>query len=161
MTLDTSIRILKPTDVKEIFFFCRELLGCTDAHTWKENDNWCGNRCIRNDGMQGLPAWLIVTYGADGPLNCLQCEYAKDEDEDHHNGPCQDAAIDISFDTGYRYRSANGATASDLHDWLVTQIGRWCDERSLPWIWQNEYTGEWHSEYEGISDLGDHVLGAL
>lgn len=175
MTLDTSVVIGAPTDVMELFQFCRTLLGTLEGTPFTHNeasDHRPGQRQIFNPGGIGLPAWLWIYYGADGPIPKHQhdkwCasevggEWDHDqEDVDSHaahiaSDPTENgwAVIEVTFDTAYGYRE-NGESCSDLHARLVTALGQWLDAKGLPWKWQNEYTGEWFDGYDGLDDFGD------
>lgn len=100
MTLDTRVAIHEPMPVREVFAFAQTLLGTPDGVeplTPEGNPAWasCARRgpFIANPGGIGLPAWLWVHYGADGPLRAFG-------DEPEMEGW---AAIEVSFDTGYSY----------------------------------------------------------
>lgn len=176
MTLDTSIAIGKPTPVRPLFDFCRELLG-TPADT-RVNEGVCdgsrlGQKEIYNPGGIGLPAWLWIYYGADGPFEVHQHDefcsvtlggkYDTTQQEiDEHaewiaNDPTENgwAAIEVTFDTAYGWRGPSGESCSDLHARLIRAVGQWCDRKGLPWKWQNEFTGEWHDGTDGLDEFGD------
>jgi hypothetical protein len=174
MTLNTSIAIGKPHNVREIFDFCNTLLGAPETVRFEQDRG-----TIRNEPMQGLSAWLWINYGVDGPMVHLHDEFCETEvgpakwddegkysvtqdDVDRHNEwvartPTASgwAAIEVTFDTAYGYRGEGGESCSDLHARLVTALGRWCDARDLPWKWQNEYTAEWHDGFDGLDDFGN------
>lgn len=171
MTLTTHVAIGAPTDVKELFGFCRQLLGAP-ADLPVEHDYKGSVRKIANPGGVGLPAWLEIEYGADGPLPvhvhdkwCPRVgdEYGAGEAEVLEHAaeiaadPLQNgwAAIDVSLDTTYSYRGEDGASCSDLHARLVLAIGHFCDARGLPWKWQDEFLGSWHDGEEGLAEFGD------
>jgi hypothetical protein len=157
MTLNTSVAIGAPTDVREVYAFCRKLLDTPEDVQPQESEDG-HQRCIRNPGGIGLAAWLWINYGADGPLR-HECESWCDEDCDDAAGdrPTDNgwAAIEVQFDTAYGYRGADGESCSDLHARLVTALGRWLDRKGLPWKWQNEYTGEWFNRFDQLDAFGD------
>lgn len=178
MTLNTSIAIGKPYSVREVFDFCRKLLNTPDATPFFQEDShsW-GCKEIRNPGGIGLDAWLWIYYGADGPITHVHDEWcptevgpAKWDDDgeyivtqeeiDNHaewiaTDPTKNgwAAIEVTFDTSYGHRNRRGERCDQLHTRLVAELGRWLDDRGLPWKWQNEYTGEWFDRYEGLAGL--------
>lgn len=159
MTRDTSIAIGRPTDVRELFKDCRTLLGCRDDVPTREGDGYrTGCKEIANPMGIGLPALLEIQYGADGPM-IHRCDSFCDSgctdvqgDDPRDNGW---AAIEVSFDTSYGYRGPDGEGCSDLHARLVRAVGQWCEQRGLPWKWQNEFTGEWFNGMDGLDQFGN------
>jgi hypothetical protein len=174
MTLSTKVAIGKPHDVREVFEFCRELLGTPEGTPVHEGEGYLNDQCKRigNPIGIGLPALLDVTYGADGPM-IHRCDkwcatelggewnHTQEDLDEHARHIAEDptengwAAIVVDFDTTYGYRGEGGESCSDLHARLVTALGRWLDERGLPWKWRNEYTGEWFDRYDQLDTLGD------
>lgn len=153
MTLKTSIAIHEPMPVKEVYDYCRGLLATPAEVEPITDDGSPGRRYLANPGGIGLAAWLWVNYGADGPLLDLASD---DDDAPSKNGW---ASIEVTFDTAYSYREPNGAGCSDLHAWLVTELGRWLDERGKTWQWENEFTGDWHERFDlGVAELLEPVL---
>lgn len=164
MTLNTSVAIGKPHNVREIFDFCRLLLN-TPAGTpvetgpsnserpWRKGQKWINNPCC-----VGLDAWLRLYYGADGPMSHT-CDAICNADciEATSDDPTENGwtAIEVTFDTAYGYRTDDGESCSDLHARLVRALGQWLDARGLPWKWQNEFTGEWFDRYEGLDTFGN------
>jgi hypothetical protein len=166
MTLSTHIRIIEPTPVRPLFDECRRLLRAEEAEFEDGLQKWgpC-NRRLENKLGQGFPAWLVVTYGADGPLleyeDVVNDPALTDQDHVYYPGP---ASIDVMFDTAYGYKGLNGASCSDLHAYLVVHLGWWLSGQGLTWYWQNEFTGEWHCGMGGrdaILELGDPIKGLL
>lgn len=97
-------------------------------------------------------AWPIISYCPDGPLPPeTDPEVPKEPDG---------IVLEVSFDTGYSYHH-DAARCGDLHAWLVTELGKWLDERNVPWCWLREDTGEWFLNSEGIDQLGNPKVGAL
>lgn len=173
MTLSTYVAIGKPYPVREIFDFARTLIGTPDG-TPVEDDGEPrdGVKRISNPCGIGLPAWLIVSYGADGSMvhKCgkwcsteLGGEYntTQKEIDDHARyiaeNPMENgwAATVVDFDTAYGYRGDGGESCSDLHARLVAALGQWLDEHDLPWKWCNEYTGEWFDRYDQLDTFGN------
>src|SRR5207248_10514855 len=69
MTLNTSVVIGNPINVREVFAFCRKILGCPEDVSFEQGDSYRpGQKQILNPGGIGLPAWLWIYYGADGPM---------------------------------------------------------------------------------------------
>jgi hypothetical protein len=159
VTLDTRVIIQEATNAREVFDFCRDLLGAP-ADLPFDREPFGGNPAFWNPCGVGLPAWLIVQYGPDGPL-------LRDDDCNCEDGyrclSCRkpDGFIEVSFDTAYGYRGSNGEGCGDLHAALVDRLGAWCDQRRLSWAWYNEFTGEWFAGREGLSDLGDGGRAAM
>lgn len=166
MTLNTSIAIHEPMPAEDVYQFCRALLG-TPEHVVpiRSDSEFRQCRSIGHPIGIGLPALLDVYYGGDGPLGPWKGD--EDEDADSQEYARNDysrngwAAIEVTFDTAYSYREPNGAGCSDLHAWLVTQLGRWLDERGKTWKWENEFTGEWHDRFDGLEEFGNAEVGAL
>jgi hypothetical protein len=176
VTLSTLIAVGKSYPVREILDFARSLIGTpegTEVATWDKRSEPDGVRWIGNPCGIGLPAWLIVKYGIDGPFPLHQhdrfCSVelggewnTTQEDIDAH---AADIATDpqengwattvVDFDTSYSYRGDNGESCSDLHARLVFELGQWLDAKGLPWKWHNEYTGEWFDRYDGLESFGD------
>lgn len=179
MTLNTSIVIGKPYNVHEVFAYCRALLNTPEntevragPEPGEERDWRPGQKWIANPGGIGLAAWLWIYYGADGPMlhqhdeTCSielggKHDVTQEEIDEHTRHVAEDptengwGAIEVTFDTTYGYRSDAGEGCSQLHARLVAQLGRWLDERGLPWKWKNEYTGVWFDGYEGLAEFVD------
>lgn len=177
MTLNTSVVIGKPHDVREIYSVCRALLDTPDHVEPIERPANTGGfyrdelASIGHPVGVGLSALLDIRYGVDGPMQHVcgsDCEvdpaggYPTEADiEETHQwaarSPTQNgwAAIEVTFDTAYGYRGEDGESCSDLHARLVTALGRWLDARGLPWKWQNEYTGDWFDRFDGLAEFGD------
>ena len=179
MTLNTSIAIGKPTNVREVFDFCRGLLNTptNTPFTDRIDEHHPGRKEIFNPGGIGLDAWLWIYYGADGPMTHVHDEWCAteagpakwdsdgevmvtQEDVDQHTAevaahPTMNgwAAIEVTFDTAYGYRGPDGESCSQLHARLIAQLGAWLDRKGLPWKWQNEYSGEWFDGYDGLAEF--------
>jgi hypothetical protein len=148
MTLATKMAIVEPTPYRPIFDEARRLIGAEHG-AYEEGPNG-----IENAWGQGFPSWVGVTHGGDAPLTP---EY----DEEGRDGPPVDEwSIEVHLDTTYGYRADNGAGCSDLHAYIVHELGRWLDERGLTWYWYREYSGTWHRPDE-IRLLGDPERGRL
>lgn len=188
MTLDTRIAVRAvDTSAHEIFMYCRALLDTPDGTPYcTEADNHSGEP--RNPGEKelwhqpglGLDAWLMLYYGAEGPLPCHVCDKWCDaevgpakwstdpippmvtqEGVDAHNehvanDPTENgwATVEISIDTTYGFRNDRGESCSDRHARFIHELGSWLDQRGCEWKWKNEYTGEWHDGREGLAEFG-------
>lgn len=165
MTLDTSVFILDEIRVKDVFAQCGRLLGQHEGirFTDKPFPRWAGGkefpdpnglRTLYNHPGQGLPALLDLTYREGGPVKAdpQACDKYCDDDCDYtqHDPPHW---IEVSFDTPYGYRDAQGRGCGDWHACLVSDLGGWLDSKGVRWMWQNEFTGEIHSGYERLVDL--------
>jgi hypothetical protein len=181
MTLTTSIAIGEPYNVREIFDFCRQLLGTPEGTPVNEgvcdDDFRPGCKEIYDPGGIGLAARLWIFYGADGPMThkcdkwcATEVGPAKWDDSgqrmvtqkeiDEHNADVEGdptkngwATIEVTFDTSYVYRGDDGESCSDLHARLITALGQWLDSKGLPWKWQNEYSCEWFDRFDGLAEF--------
>ncbi|MGW3992419.1 hypothetical protein ACWEF6_02920 [Amycolatopsis sp. NPDC004772] len=181
MTLKTSVAIGKAYPVREVFEVCRSLLNTPEGTPFEHEDvtsSWRkGQRQILNPGGIGLDAWLWIYYGADGPMIhshddwcATEVDPCKWDDTGKYSHGAEDvrrhvadiaedptkngwAAIEVTFDTAYGYRGKSGENCSMLHARLIAELGRWLDEKALPWKWQNEYTGEWFDRFEGLGEF--------
>ena len=154
MTLTTRIAIVDPTPAREVFDACRRLIGGEQAAYLHQDGEY------RNKIAQGLPALLWMYYGLDAPL-VPDPKYADDPDERSYYPPVNEWSIMVSFDTAYAYQAGNGAGCSDLHAYIVQELGRWLTARRLTWYWYHEYTGTWHPSTDPVTILGDPVRGRL
>lgn len=181
MTLDTRIYVLDKVDPTKTFVFCRSLIGATDRHTWEARQDKTyrngksfvepGNAwTMANDPGQGLPARLMIYYRPDAPLRTPEQAAEHDEDicnlperewYDPESGPCDGTHawsracwLTVSFDTAYGYSDDRGYGCGDLHAEYVAHLGQWLDAQGVRWEWMNEFTGEIHTGYERLTDLG-------
>jgi hypothetical protein len=153
MTLATRIAIVEPTAYRPIFDEARRLIGAENG-VYEE-----GPTGIENKWGQGFPSFVGVTHGGDAPLTP---EYDEDDGKTYRYGPPVDAwSIEVRLDTAYGYQADNGAGCSDLHAWIVRELGRWLSDRGLTWYWYHEYTGEWHPSSDPVTILGNPDRGAL
>jgi hypothetical protein len=159
MTLTTRIAIVEPTPVREVFDEARRLIDGENAEYRHEPATYHddGRYSYRNLPGQELPALLWVYYGADAPL-MPEDESAYPED-DRSRWPCDQWSIEVCLDTTYGYRAENGAGCSDLHAWLVRELGRWLTGQGLTWYWYHEYSGDWHPSSDPVTILGDPERG--
>lgn len=165
MTLSTKIVLVEPTDPKAVFDFALGLLGRAVDFEPRWSHTPAGGKGFSNahyssECGQGLPAWLWVHYADDAPLTYWD---ASDLEEDGREAPWwNEHCVSIDFDTAYGYRGPNGQGCSDLHAWLVQEVGRWLLDRGVEkWVWEQEFTGEWYGPHDDVRALGDPVRGAL
>lgn len=64
------------------------------------------------------------------------------------------AYITLSFDTGYVYRGPDEEDCSGLHRTILLSLASYVISHGGDFIWNDEYTGEWHTGIEPISTLG-------
>lgn len=163
MTLDTRVYVHDKVDAMAVFIKMNQLLGATEATKCRTD-----NDSIRNQPRQGLPAWLIVYCDPAGqkprradPSPCDEdCEeYREDYGscERNHRTPCW---LEVSIDTTYGYRGEDDEGCSELHARLITELGSWLDKRGVRWSWQNEFTDEVHSRYNGLVDFAGSGIQA-
>src|SRR4051812_37601765 len=126
MTLSTHVYLLTEADPADVFMKCRELLGATDAHTWKDEPSFYSSdeRVISNDVGQGLPAWLLVRCSPSGMVQSENNPH--DEGCTYNHGPAH--WIDVDFDTACSYVDAQGGCGA-LHARLLFDLGGWLDGR--------------------------------
>jgi hypothetical protein len=150
MTLSTDMLVLDPTDVEALYSEANRLVA---AGIEVRVNRAAGE--IHNAPGQGLPAWLEVTYGIDGPLDVeLDADEVEEDGTPYQRWP-QPHAIRINWDTSYTYRDSQGRTCDDLHAAYIVTLGRWLDERGVRWCWHNEYTGEWFDGATGLETLSE------
>lgn len=145
----------------------------SETKTWEKDPE--GEWSYSNQCGQGLVAWLIVYYNKSGPHK-TQAEYEAhnedchlpgvewyDEREDDCDGEHnyrRPRWVTVSFDTAYGYTGPNGQGCGDLHAEFVAKLGQFLDHKGVRWIWENEFTGEFHRGYDRLSDLGRGGEGA-
>jgi len=146
MTLATRFVIDHPAPAREVFDFAREMIGATDAHTFRHEtqpERWARDPRYQMDLGQGLPALMRVEYGADGPLH----RYEEDD--------APDAVLEIVLDTAYGYRDDQGRRCHQLHADYVAELGRWCERRGWDYAWQDEFSGDWFTDWrQAAEELG-------
>jgi hypothetical protein len=161
MTLTTRLVIVEPTPVKEVFDEVRRIIGAQGArYRHEDSATWePGVGQYRNEPGQGFLALLWVKYGVDAPMRPEdESEY---EPEDRSSWPADEWSIEVCLDTTYGYRGPRGSACSDLHAWIIQQLGRWLDERGLTWHWYHDSTGQWHPSTDPLTILGDPERGRL
>lgn len=154
MTLSTDVYIQGQVDLLELKRVVAEALAEFDQHgRTPEQQLWEGDsKTFRNSWSttvgQGLPAWTFIHYGSD-----TKWKQADDEEDEYgYFTPKHFASID--FDTAYGYTGPNGEGCAKLHTQLMTRVGKWLDEQSVPWKWRNEFTGDVHDAYDGFDSFG-------
>lgn len=177
MTLDTRIAIQgkAPYSAMDIFRQCRTLLDTPDTVPVDQKDSrWNeGTKMLMHPPGVGLEAWLIMYYGADGPLvhqhdkwcdTELGGEYNTTQEqidahaEDIASDPAENgwATMVVSIDTSYGFRNDRGESCSQRHARFIFELGTWLEACGMEWKWRNEYTDEWHSRYEGLKEFGGY-----
>lgn len=165
MTLATDFKIIQPTNPEEVFRFGRELLEATKG-VWMHRTVPIASRYIpdrimpaqyANQTGQGFASILEVSYAIDGPLTDTGWDEASG---DEYPKVGSEHCVKIRLDTNYGYEE-NGASCSDLHAWLVQEFAGFCDERSLSYRWQNEFTGEEFTDLSGLASFGRPDVGRL
>lgn len=158
MRIDTRIAIGRPYHVHEVFRFCRTLVGTPEHMEPRHADGAddisagrLGQKMIGDPWRSSVRPWLQVWYGADGPMVHLCDGLCPTGDRVAHDrwvadNPARNgwAAIEVSLE---------GASSACQHAPLVTALGRWLDERGLPWKWRNAYTYQWFDRYDGLALL--------
>lgn len=173
MTLDTRIYVVDEIDLGELFTKCQGLLTQYDeqGRSPEQQRSKLSPSSLSNEGMQGLPAWLMIDHRGERPFRTQEQVDACDEDcnlpgrsyydpdeplcdgktgYNHRKPACW---YEISFDTAYGYRGPEGIGCGDLHARLVAELGAWLDAKSIRWKWKNEFTGEVHEGYDRLIDL--------
>lgn len=156
MTLDTRIYVHDEIDCGQVFLKCQELLGVPPHDQIRADDaGTLANRC-----GQGLPAWLILHYGVNGPLRA-EIEYCDCDDAYACETRCSKdpTYLEVMFDTAYSYSDDQGRGCGDLHACYVAELGRWLDERDVSWSWKNEFTGDIHGGDDRYAKLTNLMSG--
>lgn len=179
MTLDTRVYVHDEINYKDVWTKCNQLIGATEntrftdeqTKTWANGESFVepGNSWwIWNTPGQGLCALMDISYRPGVPLRTAEQQAEHDDGicnlpgvswYDEEAGPCDGSRhspacwLEISFDTAYGYRDEQGRGCGDLHASLVAELGKWLDERSIRWSWQNEFTGEIHTGPERLIEL--------
>lgn len=164
MTLDTRMRIHEQCDARELFDFCRLLLGPSDGGKAPLDSNFTDepNRLCNRLG-QGYSAILEVEFDlATAPKSEWEKCYCEEDQEDaiepdpdYKCSQCRkpDAYLEISWDTAYGYKGPNGEQCGDLHAAYIVSVAKWCDERGLTYSWHNEFNGDWCPGLENLNSL--------
>ncbi len=164
MTLSTDVYIQGEVDLTALRRIVQEALAKFDdrpveAQIWQENggpgnDSAYWENTFESVPGQGLPAWTIIYFGADGAWRAPDDEY--DDDVEEGEAPRFVAPrhfTRIDFDTAYAYTGPDGEGCAELHTALMLQVGAWLEAQGVPWQWQNEYTGDIHDAYEGFEEF--------
>lgn len=166
MTLSTDVYIQGPVDLHALKYVVQAALAefdeagrTPDEQAWNDDSAELSPSWSTKVG-QGLPAWTYIHFAhlaAEGAWAQPNDEYADDSDYDEDGEPALQTPkhfARIDFDTAYGYRGENGETCSTLHVQLMTWVGKWLDEQSVPWQWRDEFTGEIHDAYDGFDTFG-------
>jgi hypothetical protein len=126
-------------------------------------ESWKGSNLVTIGNVigQGLPSMLHITYCPDGPVRTPEQSTEHDDDcaDDDtcdgdgrlrrwgpHQPPC---VYEIDWDTGYAYTDEWGGCA-ELHARFIILLGLWLQERRVPWMWANEFTGDLYDGFDGL-----------
>lgn len=155
MTMTTVVVVVDPVNPHLLMAETVRLLG------WEGRADFVAPALVDNVHSietvqgQGLPAWVRVRYGKDGPLGLQGSEV--DQIPPWSDRHC----ARVVLDTGYGYRAANGAGCGDLHAFLVSELGAWLEDRGVKWGWIEE--GESglivHSSGDSTASLGEALIG--
>lgn len=148
MALTTQMLIVEPTPFRPIFDEARRLIGAENA-VYEEDPTG-----IENKWAQGFPSYIGISHGGDAPLR-------PNDDDPESRYPVREWSIEVYLDSSYGYRADNGAGCSDLHAWIVQEIGRWLSARDLTWYWYHQRNDEWHPSSDPVTILGDPERGRL
>lgn len=157
MTLSTLVGFEEYTDPQEFHdWINRELLWAPsarfDVYGPKGTEHGYWQNTIANQPSQGLDAWAI-THHNNGEVIEWESHLVEGE-EPHDVAEEPDLRVYTDFDTAYSYRDNRGFDCTDLHRYYITRIiDEYATPRDLTVWWQNEYTGEWHKDIEGLVDF--------
>lgn len=146
MTLNTDVVIHGKPDRREVFDFCRAILGCPNS-LFSEDEH-----SIANNPGQGFAAWLTVY----GPEEQTRTVYGPDDDADDGREVSWEppAFCRVNLDTTYGYQGPDGERCGVLHARIIRAIHAWCEARGLTITWQNEFRCTWHRGLDEIDGLG-------
>jgi hypothetical protein len=155
VTLSTAVSVRDAVPVRELFDWCRHLLGVPASAPAQERDYGDGVRSIGNPAGIGAPALLRIHYLDDTARTVVP----RPRDPDAVGWAWQS---NVAFVTGQRWRGANGAGCQDLHAWLLSTLGGWLDERAAYWRWAHNLTARrtWRDRFDGVAAFGNPVHGA-
>jgi hypothetical protein len=160
MTLDTRMYVHDEVSPHALFHELRRLLGATDAHPIEDRDvshyYGAGTWEVGHPIGIGLPALCGIYYRQDGPYVSADAASGCSEDCDpgdgyHYHKPAM--WCEVSMDTAYGYRDAQGRNCGGLHASFVAALGEWLDARGVRWSWVNEYNGKVFTGDERYSSL--------
>lgn len=149
MTLSTYINFREPVDPEALFGTCREIIGIPNEQPFEMETGpdkfWIGRG---NDVTQirskpgGFAAmlWLTIVPSGKGDYEYGNHEYCEKYSEECH---CREWFVQIMLDTTYGYQDEKERSCKELHYDIICELakrGFRCSE------WQDEFTGEWHSE---------------
>jgi hypothetical protein len=163
MTLSTDMYVQKPVDLHALKYVVQAALAEFDEYSRTPDQQlWdIESSAFRNTWStvvgQGLPARTWIHLGAEDAWAQPNDEYADDSDYDEDGEPALQTPKHfalINFDTAYGYRDAKGQGCAELHMQLMTRVGKWLDEQSVPWKWRDEFTGDIHDAYDGFDTFG-------
>jgi hypothetical protein len=168
MTLSTNVLLSEYHEPRPLLDWINENLLQIDPSDIEESET-----NIRNRIMQGFSAIVDIdhkkgeTFAGSkyGDINDYKREYyesdeefqaALDEFKEVEEG-YQASRMHIDFDTAYGYQGPNGEGCSELHASFIFKLREYLPE-STTIRWQNEFTGDWYVDLDGLETL---VSGGL
>lgn len=134
MTLTTTIEFLEPVDPEAVFGFMRQAIGIpadqpvTVTPPGDHYNLYANATCMRSEpGDYPAGLWMYVCPEGVARLG----------DE---SMPAEQWFVQLMLDTSYGYRPC----CTCLHMYFVWRLHQFADGVAMRW--QDEYTGEWHSE---------------
>lgn len=159
MTLNTRFFVIDPINPEKLHAEANRLLSAPESVIIHRTPGH-----INNGPDQGLDAWVMTTFGADGPL--IPDTDTEEDGSGWEDAPHEPYCVEISFDTTYGMTAANGSGCSDLHAWLIVKLAAWLSDNypDARWGWQSEFTGEYHSgpdaAFAPLEAFGNPARGA-
>lgn len=151
MTLSTDFNILDPVNRDVVWPYALSLVvppGVVAQVSGEDKTSYLsaysGRQLRETTPGQGLNAWLMMHYNADGSE--IPIELHAESGEVDFSPPY---FINLNFDTGYSYRDAFGGCTA-LHARIIFALGQWCIERNLRFIWKDEYSGRWYADLASL-----------
>lgn len=154
MTLSTDIYLNTTHTPQEVFEVVNALLGIPETRKSgsRESVYSPGTMSLSNDPGQGFPAWVSLSYKADGSLlsegmeACTDyCDEGDEDDEPYHSHTPTHNIV-VNLDTGYAYNENNMGCA-DLHASIIVGLLNTYGEDLH---WKNEFNGDKNKNLEGI-----------
>lgn len=167
MTLDTSIYILDPIDVEELFAWGNTNLikppTTPRVRRWSIGDVYYGTELRTDAGVanvigQGFDA-IFEIFHKDGQL--IDPLEGVDEDEQEYYKDRPKHYAEIRFDTAYGFSGPLGWGATTLHASYIVALFEHLKEMGVAMAWQNEYNGDINYGLTGLDTFlndGDSAL---
>ena len=118
MTLDTTIHIPGPVNIRELQKFCAGQLDIPEHTAWYEAPSDLAPELtlltpLERDTSTTSKGHLAILYRLDAVGNAC--------------------SVQVCWDTASLYHGPNGQTAAELHNQLAGDLGEWLDEHDLLW----------------------------